>query len=119
MEKGCNMGNIIYPNTTGLYNVPFNSDVERFYPTNPIDIRTWNNDPKCGILDNKLVSTKQRCIVNDQYGAGIVYYNSYDIKYDCDQPIENTPIDYSIVLLLIYVAVIFYGFIKITKDPYD
>lgn len=118
MEKGCNMGNIIYPNTTGLFNVPFNSDVERFYPTNPIDIRTWDNDPKCGIRDNKLVLTNQRCIVNNQYGAGIIYYNSYDIKYDC-KPILETPFDYSIILLTIYLIVGIYGFIKITKDPYD
>jgi len=109
--KGCNLGNQVFPNTTNLFNVPFNPDVERFNNSQPITIRWWNEDPNCGILDSKLIKTNNRCIVGNTYGR-IVEYSQVDIN--CDRPIENTPIDtFTPILAVAMVLVTFRKRLKI------
>lgn len=97
--RACNLGNQIFPNTTNLFNVPFNPDVERFNNSGPITIRWWNEDPNCGILDSKLIKTNKRCIVGNQYGR-IVEYRPIDIN--CELPLD----DYAPLLGLALVFII-------------
>jgi len=103
IDRGCNTGNQVFPNSTNLFNVPFNPDVERFNNSQPITIRWWNEDPNCGILDVKLIKINNRCIVGNQYGR-IVEYTQSDIN--CDRPIENTPIDTFAPFLLLAVSAV-------------
>ncbi len=75
---GCNTGNSIYPNATGGLNP---SGSPYYYNSNPITIRTWDGDSRCGIRDNKIYprsSGDDNCqIVGGNWGV-IYYYNPAD-----------------------------------------
>ncbi len=72
-DYGCNTGNLIYPNARGTNDA--NGD-PRYYNTNPITIRWWDQDPNCGIRSNKIytrTSGDDNCAV-DGTNTGVVYY---------------------------------------------
>lgn len=83
-QRGCNLGNVIYPNSTGQFNVPFNPDVERFQQSDPISIRFYDEDPQCGIRNTSIKSTGERCIVGNVYGNSIVKYREESINCNID-----------------------------------
>jgi hypothetical protein len=61
---GCNIGNYIYPHATGGVN---SSGDPKYYSTEPITIRWWDQDPNCGIRDNKIYARSNgddNCEVN-------------------------------------------------------
>lgn len=94
----CNTGNYLYPNATGGYN---SSGDPLYYNTNPITIRWWDQDPNCGIRDNKIkyrTNGDDNCqIVGGAWGVIYVY-----------NPADNNciplPIDDYIPLILILTA---------------
>lgn len=94
----CNTGNYLYPNATGGYN---SSGDPLYYNTNPITIRWWDQDPNCGIRDNKIkyrTNGDDNCqIVGGSWGVIYVYNAS-------DNNCIPLPIDDYIPLLVLLVA---------------
>jgi hypothetical protein len=75
---GCNIGNYIYPNATGGKN---STGDPMYYNTNPITIRWWDQDPNCGIRDNKIYARTNgddNCEVSGKNWGVVYYYNPAD-----------------------------------------
>jgi hypothetical protein len=75
---GCNIGNYIYPNATGGHN---NSGDPLYYNSDPITIRWWDQDPNCGIRDNKIYARTNgddNCEVNGSNWGVVYYFNPAD-----------------------------------------
>jgi hypothetical protein len=75
---GCYTGSTIYPNATGGVN---GSGDPYYYNSEPITLRTWDGDTRCGIRDNKVyqrTNGDDNCqIVAGNWGT-IWYYNPAD-----------------------------------------
>ncbi|MES2448798.1 MAG: hypothetical protein V4546_16555 [Bacteroidota bacterium] len=87
---GCNLGNDIYPNPTGKRN---SGGYPTYFNSNPIAIRWWEGDKKCGILSSKIrmrSNTEDKCEVLGN-NWGVVYaYNPADNNCQTVQvPIDN------------------------------
>jgi len=103
-DIGCNLGREIYPFATGQVT---SSGLPIYSSSYPITIRTWNNDPNCGILNSKIVSQNKQCVVGNNSFGTLYYYNASD--NNC-QPV-NVPIDTLALLGLLSVGIMGYYFI--------
>jgi len=108
----CNTGSALYPNATGGFN---SWPAATYYNTNPITIRTWSGDPRCGILDSQIIklTPEVSCAVDmdGYYSGGVLWrYNSKDNS--CNLPLD----DYIPFAVLICGGL---GFIFIQKNRLD
>lgn len=99
---GCNLGNEIYPNATGGVN---SNGYPTYYNSNPIPIRWWDEDPKCGIRDNKIrmrSNSEDKCqVIGNNWG---VVYKFNHADNSCK--VTPVPIDDYIFPIMICLGVL-------------
>lgn len=75
---GCNLGNQIYPDATGKKN---SNRYPTYFNRNPITIRWWDEDPNCGIIDNRIknsTNSNDKCeVIGNSWGI-LAAYNPAD-----------------------------------------
>lgn len=95
---GCNVGNQIYPNATGGVNA---SGYPTYYASEPITIRWWDEDPNCGIRDNRISprsNNEDKCQVNGVNWGTVYYFNPAD---NSCKPMNLPLDDYTWAILLV------------------
>lgn len=104
---GCSTYQGLYPNSLNTTHVTTGNAY--YANTNYIQYRTWDDDPRCGIRDNKFTSLGQACDVKDvrDYGA-LVSYNPNDNNCQVNLPLD----DYIWVLMLLVGGVAYFRLIN-------
>lgn len=103
-EVACNLGSALYPNDAHYVN-GWPSPV--YYNTNPIPLRTWDGDPKCGIRDNRITPAGGGCAVENGSGS---FFGGALVNYDPRE--NNCPIDDYIPIFIVISAGFGFFFIK-------
>ena len=98
---GCSTYQGLYPNSNNTIN-PATGNVY-YKNTGYIEFRTWDNDPRCGIRDNKIIATSTPCDVTGvrNYGT-LVNYNP------ADNNCVSVPIDDYVLPTIILISSIAY-----------
>ena len=74
---GCSTYQGLYPNSNNTIN-PATGNVY-YKNTGYIEFRTWDDDPKCGIRDNRIIATSTPCdVIGVRNYGNLVNYNPAD-----------------------------------------
>lgn len=85
---GCSTYQGLYPNSLNTTHVTTGNVY--YDNTGYIEFRTWDDDPRCGIRDNKVISLGQACDVNGVRDWGVlVSYDPADNNCQVNLPLDD------------------------------
>lgn len=107
---GCSTYNGLYPNSNGTTN-PSTGNIY-YKSTDYIVFRTWDNDPRCGIRDNKITtySPYTQCDV-----VGVMNWGMLVVYNPADNNCIEVPIDDYVLPALLLIGGVAYFRIRNTR----